>query len=164
MPINTYVDAGIISRFSLSAALLIDPCTALNAAASIPAPSTPDVPEGTRRGPSDSCELTPATLLLLLLLRDRIWKLLQLLGRVMFPVELSTGGPSIGCKWLGGCFPAKYHKYLYKCWEVNAHSLYPSAKGSIKPLEILSTPHPPRAGNFHLSFFKLFLRVVNKYY
>lgn len=102
----THIDAGIISDFSLSAALVICP-PAVNAAASIPAPSTPDVPEGTRRGPSDPCELTPATLLLLLLLRERTWKLLQLLWRVMSSVDSLAGGGSVGWGWIGGCFPEK---------------------------------------------------------
>lgn len=99
------MDAGISSFFSLSEALLIA-TPPLKAAANNPAPSTPEVPCGTNWGPSDPCELTPATLLLLLL-RDRIWKLLQLLGRVMLSVESFEGGRSAAWGWLGGCLPGK---------------------------------------------------------
>lgn len=104
----TNVEAGINSVFSLSAALLIGP-PPLNAAANNPAPSTPAVPGGTSCGPSDPCELTPATLLLLLLLRDRIWKLLQLLGRVMLSVESFATRRSVGWDWLVGCFPVAHN-------------------------------------------------------
>lgn len=75
--LDTNMDAGISSFFNLSTALFIG-TPPPNEAASNPAPSTPEVPWGTSWGPSDPCELTPVTLLLLLL-RDKIWKLLQLL-------------------------------------------------------------------------------------
>ena len=115
-----YIAGGIGSAFSLSATLFIEPETALKAAASIPAPSTPDVPVGTRRGPSDSWELTPATLLLLLLLRDKIWKLLRLLECVIewvtFSAESSVGGTSKF--WFGSCFPMKWNH------SINMYSAY----------------------------------------
>lgn len=99
------MDGGISSFLSLSAALLIG-TPPPNEAASNPAPSTPDVPWGRSWGPSDPCELTPATLLLLLL-RDRIWKLPLLLWRVMLSVESFAEGVSVTWSWPGGCFPVK---------------------------------------------------------
>lgn len=99
------MDGGISSFFSLSAALFIG-TPPPNEAANNPAPSTPEVPWGRSWGPSDPCELTPATLLLLLL-RDKIWKLPLLLWRVMLSVESFAEGVSVTWSWPGGCFPVK---------------------------------------------------------